>query len=351
MTRTKPSLAQEHTMSATAPSTRTPRRGSAALALSAATMLVLTVAATPAGASSAFGAEVIDGTLLITGGPQDDRITLRLAAANAAMLEVDLGDDGSADASFVLATFGSIEVDAGNGDDAVRIDQSNGTFTTLKPTRMSGGNGDDTFFGGTGAETYFGGRGDDVVDGNAGADTGFLGQGDDTFIWDPGDGSDTVEGEFGWDTMLFNGSGQAEIFAASANGGRVRFTRNLGSIVMDLDDVEAIDLRALGGADSTTVNDARGTDLRRVAVDLAEVIGGAASDRVADTVTVVGTADVDSIAATLVGSTIVVDGLVATTAVTHTDATLDRLVIDSGAGDDDVTLDPALAGAILSTVQ
>ena len=37
---------------------------------------------------------------------------------------------------------------------------------------------------------------------------------------------------------------------ASANGGRVLFTRDLGNIVMDLDDVEAIDANALGGTDN-----------------------------------------------------------------------------------------------------
>jgi hypothetical protein len=338
-------------MSTTTSSTRTPRRRSSAVALSAAILLVLTMAVAPAAAASGFSADVIDGTLQISGGPQAERITLRLADSDDTVLEVDLGDDGSADATFALATFATIDLDAGNGDDTVLIDQGNGTFTTAKPTVLSGGNGDDTFFGGTGAETYFGGRGDDVVDGNAGADTGFLGQGDDTFIWDPGDASDVVEGQSGFDTMVFNGSGQAEIFAATANGGRVRFTRNLGNIVMDLDDVEAIDLRALGGADATTINDATGTDLRLVAVDLAEVLGGATSDRAADTVTVVGTAGADSISATRSGSVISVAGLQATTELTHADADLDRLVIDSAAGDDDVTLDPAVIGSILTTVQ
>ena len=33
-----------------------------------------------------------------------------------------------------------------------------------------------------------------------------LGAGDDTFQWDPGDGSDTVEGQDGTDTMVFNGT-------------------------------------------------------------------------------------------------------------------------------------------------
>ena len=82
-----------------------------------------------------------------------------------------------------------------------------------------------------------------------------LGAGDDVFQWDPGDGNDTVEGQDGTDTMLFNGADGDEIFEISANGERVRFTRNVGNIVMDLNDVEAIDLNALGGADTTTVND------------------------------------------------------------------------------------------------
>ena len=69
--------------------------------------------------------------------------------------------------------------------------------------------------------------------------------------------------------MLFNGSAGNEIFEASANGGRVRFTRNLGNIVMDLNDVEAIDLNALGGTDTTTVNDLTGTDLVEININLA----------------------------------------------------------------------------------
>ena len=39
-----------------------------------------------------------------------------------------------------------------------------------------------------------------------GNDAAFLGGGDDTFVWNPGDGSDTVEGQAGTDTMVFNGA-------------------------------------------------------------------------------------------------------------------------------------------------
>jgi hypothetical protein len=47
-----------------------------------------------------------------------------------------------------------------------------------------------------------------------------MGAGDDTFVWDPGDGSDVVEGQGGAETMRFNGANLAEQFTLSANGSR-----------------------------------------------------------------------------------------------------------------------------------
>ena len=89
------------------------------------------------------------------------------------------------------------------------------------------------------------------------------------FQWDPGDGSDMVEGQDGTDTMLFNGANIAENIDISANGGRVRFTRNVANITMDLNDVERIDFDALGGADVINVSDLSGTDVTDIAIDLA----------------------------------------------------------------------------------
>ena len=56
----------------------------------------------------------------------------------------------------------------------------------------------------------------------------------------------------------------------------MRFTRNVGNIVMDLDGVESVDLNALGGADTSTVNDLSGTDLTEVNTNLAGAPGGSA---------------------------------------------------------------------------
>lgn len=312
--------------------------------------MTASIAASAAAAGPTVRAQVVDGTLRVSGTPFADKIALRLSALVRNQLQVDAGDNGSADETFDLATIRAIDVEAGNGNDTVRIDDVNGAFTTTVATRIDGQNGDDTLIGGSGNEIFVGGRGDDVVDGNGGVDTAFLGKGDDTFIWDPGDGSDVVEGGTGSDTMVFNGSGGNEIMTASAAFGRVSFTRNLGNIVMDLDGVEAIDVRALGGTDAITVTNVAGTDLKRVDVDLAAAIGGSTADGQADTVTVAGAKAGGSIAADANGAAVDVSGLAALVRITHADRASDKLIIDSIAGANHVSVDPAVAALIQVSV-
>src|SRR5205807_8141233 len=136
--------------------------------------------------------------------------------------------------------------------------------------------------------------GNDTVTGRRGDDLALMGAGDDTFIWNPGDGSDTVEGQAGKDTLQLNGANIAEKHDISANGSRVRFTRDVANIVMDLNGVERIDFNALGGADTITVNDLSGTDVSEVNLNLAAAGGG--GDGQADAVIVNGTAGNDTIA-------------------------------------------------------
>jgi Ca2+-binding RTX toxin-like protein len=174
----------------------------------------------------------------------------------------------------------------------------------------------------------------------------FLGAGDDVFQWDPGDGSDTVEGQDGSDTMLFNGSSGAEIFTASANGSRAQFTRNLGNIVMDLDDVETIDLNALGGSDTAVVNDLSGTDVTRVDIELAGVPGGAAGDAAIDTVIVNGTNGADIVDVFGAGSSVSVLGLPGVVNITNSEGANDSLVVNALGGDDGVTATTLPAGVI-----
>ncbi len=154
----------------------------------------------------------------------------------------------------------NLVLNANGGDDRF---SASGNLAALIQITVDGGAGGDTILGSNGVDLLLGGDGGDLIDGQQGNDVAFLGANDDVFQWDPGDGSDTVEGQANTDTMLFNGSGGSEIFEATANGQRVLFTRNLANIVMDLDDVEVIDLNALGSTDTVIVNDLSGHRPRR----------------------------------------------------------------------------------------
>jgi len=63
---------------------------------------------------------------------------------------------------------------------------------------IDGGAGNDTIVGSQGADVLIGGDGDDLVIGGRGNDAALLGDGNDLFIWNPGDGSDVVEGQAGF---------------------------------------------------------------------------------------------------------------------------------------------------------
>ena len=302
------------------------------------------------GAAAAGTAQVAGGTLIVSGDRGADRIALRLEAGVPTRLQVDFGDDGTADATFDRATFDRIAVQAGRGDDTVRIDDANGTFTDTEITTISGDRGDDTMLGGGGNELFFGGPGDDVADGNRGADVGVMGAGDDTFIWDPGDGSDVVEGQRGYDTMDFNGADGAETFAMTPNGPRLRFLRQPGNIVMDTDGVERVDVDALGGTDAVTVDDLSGTDVVKVRVDLAADLGGTTGDATADPVVVNATAGGDDVDVRPRDGQVVVRGLAATVTVAAPDPTLDTLTVNMLGGEDAVRLGAGLGGLIRTTV-
>jgi Ca2+-binding RTX toxin-like protein len=286
------------------------------------------------------------GLLTVKGTKKSDKIALRLQAGDSGILQVDVGDDGSADFYFERSKIAKIAVRADAGNDLVRIDESNGAFTDSIPTTIDGGDGNDTIAGGKGIETLLGGRGNDSIDGNGGNDLALLGAGNDTFIWDPGDGSDTVEGQNGADTMLFNGAGVAEQVDLSANGNRLRFFRVQANITMDTAGIETVDFNALGGADLVTVNDLTGTDVKRVNVDLAGTLGGVAGDGQADRVVVNATNGNDTIDVSGDAQAVKVNGLAPTTDVLHSEAANDRLEVNTLAGTDTVASKGLAAGAI-----
>jgi hypothetical protein len=238
-------------------------------------------------------------------------------------------------AVFNSAAVESLVVSGLDGDDLIA--GSNGIATLTKLT-IDGGAGADDLRGGDGDDILLGRSGDDSVDGNRGTDQALLGTGDDRFQWDPGDGSDTVEGQGGKDQLDFNGSNAGEEIALASDGSRVRLTRNVGAIVMDLNSIDTVNVRALGSSDLVTVGDLSGTSTKTVNVDLSAVDG--TGDGATDTVVVTGTDNRDVVNTTASGSQVSVTGLPATTNIVGSEGLNDTLRIQTLGGNDDVTVSP-----------
>jgi Ca2+-binding RTX toxin-like protein len=322
------------------------RAGRRALALSAlaGALLAGQLAFSDEQALAAYTAKVKSGTLTVTGDGASDTLVLRLQPGVPTTLQLDVGADGTADFSFDRSRFTAIVVEAGKGDDEVRVDHSSGAFPDEALT-MSGGPGADVLRGGIGAETFVGGAGDDLVAGGDSDDRAQLGDGDDRFEWNPGDDSDTVDGGRGRDLLDFRGSSVGEAIDVSAAAGHVRFFRNVASITTDLDQVERIGFAAFGGGDSVVVNDLAGTDAETVEVNLAAFGGG--GDGAVDVVTTRGTAGADTVTFGSAGDELLVNGLAVQTRVAGGE-TQDDVVAATLGGDDTVVSGPTVSG--LATV-
>ena len=249
--------------------------------------------------------------------------------------------------SLDIGTTESLVVNMNGGDDSF---SATGNLAALISVTVDGGAGNDTILGSNGADMLLGGAGNDFIDGQQGNDTAFLGTGDDVFQWDPGDGSDIVEGQADTDRLVFNASAANEILALSANGARVLLTRNIGAVVMDVNGVETFTLNALGGADAITVNDLAGTGAAGIVLDLAGTIGGTAGDAQVDTLTVNGSNSANTIDITGSGTGFTVAGLAASIAVANSEGASDQLVVNGLGGDDSIVATTLAAGVVRLTI-
>jgi Ca2+-binding RTX toxin-like protein len=278
-----------------------------------------------------------DGSDLFEGGAGIDTAEVNgngtaeqvVLTANGDRIRIDRLD-ATNPSSIDAGTLEKLVVRLGGGND---LFAAVGNVGPLVQVTVDGGAGDDTINGGNGADVLMGGDGADTLDGNQGNDRILLGAGNDRFVWSPGDGSDVVEGGAGTDTMAVDGASIGEQFELSANGGRLRFTRDVANITQDTDDVERVELRTFGGADRITVNDLRGTDVRSVSIDLAASTGG--GDGQADIVVINGTAGRDQVTITLDGSgAVVVRGLATEVVIRNFEPALDRLEFNALGGND-----------------
>jgi Ca2+-binding RTX toxin-like protein len=302
----------------------------------------------------------VEGIDLLMFGGADDLVIGDLSGTDVKQIAVNMGAVLGSPATDAAAD--TVRINGTNGADVIEIVDVGTTSLSvvglsadvaitrieaaLDQLVLNGGGGADvidasalgagvvnlTMDGGLGDDVFIGSGGDDVIAGGDGDDTAFMGDGDDVFFWAPGDDDDTVEGEAGFDEMLFAGANVAETINIFANGGRVLFTRDIANVTMDLNDVEKVTFEALGGADSITVQDLSGTDVGLVSINLGAFIGG--DDGQADTVTINATEGDDVIVVVSDGNGQVrVLGLAAEVQVFNFGVG-DRLVINGFGGDD-----------------
>jgi Ca2+-binding RTX toxin-like protein len=145
-------------------------------------------------------------TLRISGTSNDDSIRVFLRASNNKMLEVD--DDGVISA-YRARDISLIQIDAGDGNDTIKFDESNGAITIA--SKLYGDAGDDSITGGDGADRILGGDGNDWIEGSGGNDIIYGQAGNDRLFG--GDGKDHIDGGAG--TNVIRGEGGLDTIVAS----------------------------------------------------------------------------------------------------------------------------------------
>jgi Ca2+-binding RTX toxin-like protein len=200
------------------------------------------------------------------------------------------------------------------------------------PIILDGGDGDDMIIGTDAADTIYGGAGTNTIIGGRGNDILYP-SGNDTVSWNPGDGSDTIQGSGTNNTLVFNASNVSEKIELSANGPRLRLTRDVASIVLDADGIQTVNINALGGSDNVIVDNLVGTAVALVNVDLASVVGTTNGDGAADTVTIAGTSGADTFNVAANGNAVEVTGLGALVRVINAELANDRIAITGVGGD------------------
>ncbi len=140
---------------------------------------------------------------------------------------------------------------------------------------IGGGDGADLIRGGEENDTLAGGGGDDRVAGDRGDDTMSGGPGDDTLVWNNGDNNDRMDGEDGSDTVEVNGAvGAGDAFTLAPTGARTRFDRtNLVPFFLDVATTETLAVNGLGGDDTFTAAAGTEAGIETLALD-----GGAGND-------------------------------------------------------------------------
>jgi hypothetical protein len=257
---------------------------------------------------------------LPAGGGRDDLDVRDMTGTELQEVHTDLGDgqgdrlsvDGSgereqlsasgfAQTLFVIGAFAFVQIENPEQRDELIMDGAGNedlvsTSSAAMKMTLRGGVASDVLIGGPGDDVLEGGEDFDDVEGRGGDDTAALGADFDRFTWSPGDGNDVVDGGPSHDSITFNGSDAAELVSLSADGRRLRVTRDLDSAVADLGGIEELATSLRAGADTLRVGDLSRTPMELMHANLGA--GFATGDGALDAIEVDGTPRADSIAVT-----------------------------------------------------
>ncbi|HKP24944.1 MAG TPA: hypothetical protein VJV39_13850 [Dongiaceae bacterium] len=219
-----------------------------------------------------------------------------------------------------------VAIDSGAGDDSINA--------SAVPTKIIG------------HFDLFGAGGNDTIRGSVAADNLAGGDDNDLLLWNHGDGSDTITGGAGFDTLRLTGAAVNESILLGSIAGQTRLIHGPDAASLLLETVERVEIRTLGGADVVFVQNLEGLGIAEVAVDLAATVGGKTADTKTDAVAFSGTTGGDNIFLQMVGSKVIVNGLAAAASVDHVGKT-DIITLIGGDGHDSISAGAIAAGKVV----
>ena len=132
---------------------------------------------------------------------------------------------------------------------------------------LLGGDGNDSILGGAGQDTLDGQAGDDTLNGQSANDTLLGGDGNDIFVLDGnGSGTDSADGEDGFNTILVNGTKLVDTITVGQVGSVLSINNVAGTINATLN-IQNVTINTLAGNDTITVGNLNGVSAKQVIVN------------------------------------------------------------------------------------